>query len=80
MNKTYEEMIDYMARNTVHKADSFDNGTIDRHELASASDEAWGFLLAVSLAYGIGFSTVIADWEDACDFHEVKKQEIWHKD
>lgn len=77
--KTYDEMIDYAARNSVHDAELIDNGVLDRHEIARCSDEAYGFLLAVSFGYGVDLCTVILDYEDACDFHQIKKQEIWHK-
>lgn len=77
--KTYDEMIDYAARNSVHDAELVDNGLLDRHDIARCSDEAYGFLLAVSFGYCVDLHTVILDYEDACDFHQMKKQEVWHK-
>lgn len=77
--KTYDEMIDYVARKSVHDAEPIDKDLLDRHEIARCSDEACGFLLAVALGYGVDLCAVILDYEDACDFHQMKKQEVWHK-
>lgn len=77
--KTYDEMIDYIARSSVRDAELIDNGALDRHEIARCSDEAYGFLLAVSFGYCVDLHTVVSDYEDAIDFYQMKKQEVWHK-
>lgn len=78
--KTYEDIINKLAKETCRAAKLAEDGAIDRRELAEHSDQTFNWLEATAYIFGVGFCQTYEDWEDAVDFYAVKQQEQWAKE
>lgn len=71
--KTYEEMIDCEARMEIADKKKIRENFLDKHEVTRLNDERWGFMNAISMAYGVSMSKVIVDVESAYTSHKNDK-------
>ena len=68
--KTYKEMIDCEARMEIADEKKIRENFLDKNEITRLNDERWGFMYAISMAYGVSMSKVVSDVESAYALHK----------
>lgn len=59
--KSYENTVNYMAREYAKFVKNERDGVYDRHDIARKSNEHYGFMSAIGCVYNVGMLQVIRD-------------------